>query len=889
MSVLGLSRLFAPRSVAVIGASNRALSFGNAVMRNLLGSGFCGPILPVNPSRQAVAGVLAYPSVADLPVVPDLAVLCVRGERVPEQIELLGRRGTAGAIVPALDVDRDAMLAAARRHGVRVLGPGSLGIQVPRAHLDASLAHLSTGPGRVAFVSQSGALCTAVLDWARPRGIGFSCFVSLGGCADVDFADMLDHLANDPDTKAILLYIESIAERRALMPAMRAAARNKPVSLIKAGRDESNRPIGAFLAESLAAPDDVFDAAVRRAGALRVMTVDDLFGSVETLARAKPVRGDRLAVIANGGGTMVIARDELDSGPGQAAELSPETVARLGATLPAGAVRGGMVDLGIAAPPARYAEALGALAAAPEIDAILVIHAPTPLAESRAVAQAVIDTQRAKGGTVLTCWIGEETAAGGRRLLAEGGLPSFPTVGAAIGGFRHLLAYRRNQEMLMETPPADGGDLEPDHAQAAAIIAQGLAAPDGLLDDGAARALLAAYGIDAVPAHSASDGAKAARIAERIGFPVALTVCSPDITRKWDVGGVALNLESGEAVEAAAAGILRRVARHRPDARLGGFSVQRMALRPNARQLMLGIACDPLFGPVLVFGEGGRAVEVVRDHTVALPPLNLPLARQALERTRVARRLDAHGFRPGVDRDALALALVRLSRLLVDHPEIVACDINPLFADEQGVLAVDARVRVSPPEAGDRRRFSVLPYPTGLEERATLHDGTPITLRPIRPEDEPAHAELVRRMTPQDLRYRFFGATRELQHDQLARLTQIDYEREMAFVATRTTADGQPETVGVVRTVTDPDGQRAELAILVRSDLKGTGLGTRLIGTIVAYHRRRGTHEITAQVLAENQAMIRLARRCGFEAGRSEEEPDLVECRLILGPQPDAA
>ncbi|MBF0306567.1 MAG: GNAT family N-acetyltransferase, partial [Alphaproteobacteria bacterium] len=533
-----------------------------------------------------------------------------------------------------------------------------------------------------------------------------------------------------------------------------------------------------------------------------------------------------------------------------------------------------------AAPAETYAGVLGVLAEAAEVDATLVIHAPNPMVDGAEAARAVIAAQKkGRGAAVLTCWIGAETAGPARRLFAEAGLPAYETIADAVDGFHHLIHHQRNQDMLLETPPLDPEDHHPARGTARLIVERGLSDPEGLLGEPETRALLAAYGIPVIPAALAASADEAAERAEAIGFPVALTVASPDVARKWDVGGVALNLENAEAVRAAAAGILRRVRENRPDARIDGFAVQSMALRPHARQLMLGIACDPLFGPVLVFGEGGRAVELVRDHTVALPPVNMPLARQVIDRTRVSRRLDAQGARPAANREAVAEALVRLSCMLVDNPEIVACDINPLFADELGVLAVDARIRVAALDHSDQRRFAILPYPAQLEETATLHDGQPVLLRPIRPADEPAHAELIGRVTPQDLRYRFFGAVRKLQHHQLARLTQIDYDREMAFIAIR---PDRPDTLGVVRTVTDPDNRRAELAILVRSDLKGTGLGTMLMTKIIGYHKARGTGAIVAQILAENEPMLRLARRCGFSVGKSDE-PDVMECVLRLG------
>lgn len=882
MSILNLPHLFSPDSIAVIGASDRPRAVGNIVMRNLLEGRFPGPIMPVNPRRRAVAGVLAYPDVASLPLVPDLAVVCTPGPTVPPLLAQLGQRGTKAAIVAAWNADRDAMLAASRPYGLRLLGGNSLGVLVPKARLNASFAHLPALPGRVAFVSQSGALCTAVLDWALPRGIGFSHFISLGAASDVDFADMMDYLANDEDTRSIMLYIESIRERGDFMPAARAAARNKPVLMIKAGRGGSRSPIGPFMAETLAAPDDVFEAVTRRSGALRVEALDELFAAVETLAHSKLLRGERVAVLSNGGGTAMIALDELNAAEGgEVAPLSDETFAGLARALPAGWVRQNPVDLQIDAPAQRYADALKVLVKAPEVDAVLVIHAPNPMVDSLEVARMVVETQKSFGGILFTCWVGSESSAAPRRVCAEAGLPTYDSITNAVRGFRHLVQYHRNQEMLLETPPVDPGGYRPARGTARLIIERGLASPEGYLGDPETRALLAAYGIPVIDSKLVSSGEEAAAMAEKIGYPVALTVSSPDVVRKWDVGGVALNLENAEAIRSAATGMLRRVRENRPDARIDGFAVQPMALRPHARQLMIGIAGDPIFGPVVVFGEGGRAVEVVRDHTVALPPLNPPLAHQAIERTRVSRLLDAQGVRPAADREAIAEALVRLSSMLVDNPEIVACDINPLFADEHGVLAVDARVRVAPPNCSDLRRLSILPYPADLEEPAQLYDGREVILRPIRPEDEPAHADLIARMTPQDLRYRFFGGLRRLQHDQLARLTQIDFDREMAFVAALKGGDGKRETLGVVRTVTDPDNRHAELAILVRSDLKGTGLGSKLMDKIVRFHRARGTGEIGAQILSDNEPMLRLARKCGFVL-KPSAEPDVVECVLSL-------
>ncbi|MEO0034651.1 MAG: hypothetical protein RLZZ501_674, partial [Pseudomonadota bacterium] len=554
---------------------------------------------------------------------------------------------------------------------------------------------------------------------------------------------------------------------------------------------------------------------------------------------------------------------------------------------PAGSRIGNPLDLGLDADPRRYGEAVRILVESGAADAILVIHAPNAMADPVEIAEAVIEAQRGHAGTVLTAWMGEESVLPARQRFAAAGIATYPTPSAAVRAFRQMVQYQRNQTMLTETPPSQWEGFAEARIAARPIIERGLAAPGGLLGDGQTRALLAAYGIPIQPAAQAATPDEAAQAATRLGFPVTLTLDRPDIARRGEAGAIALGLETAAAVRTAALELRRRVSCVHPDAEQAGFTLQRSLLRPDARLLFAGIACDGLFGPVVVFGEGGRVVEVPRDHTVGLPPLNLPLARSIISRTRIARLLKASDGRPAADRAAVAELLVRLSRMLVDNPEIVACDINPLYADHHGVVALDARMRVAPWRNEQSRRFAILPYPAELEEEAALRDGSPIRLRPIRPEDEPAHAELIARMTPQDLRMRFFGLVREVQHFQLARMTQIDYDREMAFVAIRDLEGGGFETLGVVRTVIDPDNQRAELGILVRSDLKGTGLGRSLLDKIIRYQRGRGTRQIFAQIMAENMPMLRLSRAAGFRPCPSGE-PDVLELALDLNPAPAA-
>lgn len=892
MSVRNLVQLFEPRSVAVIGASNAPRHVGNVLMRNLLDGGIAGPIMPVNPKYHAVAGVLAYPDVASLPETPELAVVCSPDETVPAVIDALGARGTAVSVIVndglarRRDADgrslRDAAVDAARRHGMRLLGPGSLGVLAPHTGLNASLSHVGALPGRLAFVSQSGAICTAVLDWARAKGIGFSHFVALGDSVDVDFGDVLDYLATDPDTGAILLYIDEIRERRNFMAAARAAARNKPVLAVKSGRadglcdDASTAQRGA-----LVRPDEVFDAALRRAGILRVYDIDELFAAVETLGRARTVRGEHLAILHNGGGTGVMAVDELRLGGGRCAQLSPETCSKLAAALPEGSATCNPLDLGVNASAQRYAQCLKTVLADPGVNAVLVVHAPTATTPSEEIAQAVIGVARElSSARILTSWVGAGAMEAARHLFAEAGLPTYDTPSSAVKAFLHVMNFHRNQEMLMQTPPSLPSEFQPDVAAARAIVERALGRGDGLMTEPDAKAALAAYGIPVVATRIAESVEQAVAVAGEIGFPLALAVLSPDIAHRWDVGGVALHLESADEVRAAATGMIKRIGELMPQARIAGFTLQRMVPRTNARQLFVAVTSDLLFGPVIVFGEGGRAVELLGDHAVGFPPLNLPLARELISRTRIDRLLQSHRDRPAADVDALCLALVKVSQMVVDMPEIVELDINPLFVDERGVVCIDAHMRVQA-LAGRASRLAIRPYPKGLEQPARLRDGREILLRPIRPEDEPAHHALIARMSPEDLRLRFFSYVRELRHAQMARLTQVDYDREMAFIATARDEHGEPETLGVVRTVTDPDNESAEFAVLVRSDLKGQGLGSMLMKRIIDYCRSRGTAEIKGLVLASNESMIGLARSLGFgiEGG---PDGDTVVARLAL-------
>lgn len=890
MTVRNLDKLFAPKSVAVIGASGQPARVGSVVLANLIRGGFTGQIWPVNPKYRMLDGLACYPDVRALPGIPDLAVIVVPPAAVPDQIAALGEVGCRAAVVLTAGLStqkapdgrtlQQAMLDAAKPHLLRVLGPNGIGLLIPSLKLNASFAHTDAQPGQLAFVSQSGALCTIVLDWARQHDIGFSHFLSVGDSADVDFGDIIDYLATDPQTRAILLYIESVKNARKFMSAARSAARNKPIVAVKSGRNARAAQAAASHTGALAGGDDVYTAALGRAGILRVDGVEELFDTVETLARSRRLPGERLAIITNGGGPGVMAVDELIERGGMLADLQPETLAALDRALPSTWSHGNPVDIIGDAPSQRYADALKIVLADTNVDAVLVMHAPTAIVPSLEPALAVIEAARGAAKNVLTCWSGGEVVQPARRAFAEAGLVSYGTPDAAARAFMHMVNYRRNTKNLMEIPAELPEDFTPDHATVRAVIDTALAEGRDMLNEIEGKRILAAYGIPAVATEPASDPAAAVAAAQRIGYPVALKILSPDITHKSDVGGVALNLSSEAELVTAAEAMLTRVRQRRPEARIEGFAIQAMIRRPRAHELIVGALTDPIFGPAIMFGQGGVGVEVIGDRAVALPPLNMHLAMDLIDRTKVSRLMAGYRDFPPVDRNALAALLIRVAQLISDHAEIAELDINPLYADDQGMMALDARMVIRPSTVVGHDRLAIRPYPSGLEETVVLRDGGTILVRPIRPEDEPAHEDFVSRVSAEDYRLRFFSPLRQLPHTEMARFTQIDYEREMAFIATRPAGDHN-ETLGVVRAITDPDNLRAEFAVLVRTDMKGLGLGEALMRKIIDYCRQRGTREIVGDILRENQAMRTLASELGFQPV-GVPTSDVVEVRLPL-------
>lgn len=883
MSIRNLDALFAPESVAVFGASLRPASVGGTVWRNL-SADFKGRLYAVNPKHAELGGVKTFADVAALPEAPDLAVICTPAATVAPLITALGARGTRAAIVISAGqtaAQKQAMLDAARVHTLRILGPNCIGMLAPHAGLNASFSHIGAQPGGLAFVSQSGALVTAMLDWAGSRGIGFSHFVSLGEHADIDFGDLLDFLGSDPKTRAILLYIESVEESPKFMSAARSAARNKPVLVVKAGRSAAGQAAAASHTGALAGSDAVFDAAIARAGMLRVNSLQDLFLAAETLARFRDGPSGELIVLTNGGGAGVMAADAAAAEDVPLAVLDAATLARLNAVLPANWSHANPVDIIGDAPGQRYVDALQALNGDNDQRAVLFIQAPTAIVPSSEIARALLPAVTAAPRRVLGCWLGDGAVKEARQIFRDAGVPDFDTPEEAVRAFSFLRTYRLNQEALLQTPPAHSAAQPVDLPRIRAIVSEVLASGRELLTEPEAKDLLQAAGLPVVATRVVGpDAAQAQAAAAEIGFPVALKILSHTISHKSDVGGVRLNIGSAAELGEACASMLARVRELRPDADVQGFTVQRMVRLKHAHELIVGASVDPVFGPVILFGQGGTAVEVLADRALSLPPLNMPLALAQIARTRVAKLLRGYRDEPAADVQSVAQVLVAVSQLLADLPELAELDINPLLVNHETAVALDARVRVSAKRPAGAAHFAIQPYPQHLVE-SWAWQGEAITLRPIRPEDEPQHRRFLEQIDPEDIRLRVFYSRRTIEHSELARLTQIDYAREMAFIATRPTADDGEETLGTVRATVDPDNLSAEFGVIVRSDLKGSGLGHRLMTKIIEHLRERGTQRLVGTVLRENTGMLELARGLGFQESADPGDPDDRGTRFV--------
>jgi len=897
MSTYHLRNLLLPRSVALVGASPRQRSVGRAILGNIHAAGYKGKFGLVNSRYADIDGFAAVSCLDKLPFVPELVVIAVPAEAVAGLIDEAGRLGAAGVLIISVGLGHGAGSLAevaertAKKYGMRLIGPNSLGIMMPGAALNASFSAHMPRPGNLALVSQSGAIAAGMVDWAAQRAVGFSGIVSIGDQLDVDLADLLDYFAMDAGTRAILLYIEAIKDARKFMSAARAAARIKPVVVVKSGRMAQGAKAAATHTGAMAGSDAVYEAAFRRAGIVRALDLRELFDCAETLGRLASPVGKRLAILTNGGGIGVLAIDRLVELGGTPAELTPEIRRKLDAALPPTWSGSNPVDIVGDADPARYAVALELLLADPANDAVLAMNVQTAIVTPDEIATAVIDVaekycrqHQDSAKPLLAAWIGADRKIGD--MLSSAGIANYATEDDAVRGFMHLVRHREVMNALAQVPPAMPTSFGSDVEAIRQIVAAALADGRQWLDPIEIKRLLEACGIAMVPTFAAVDAEQAVAHAQTLfaqGATVVLKIMSRDIVHKSDVGGVVLNLTSADAVRNATADILARAKAIRPQARISGVIVQAMVVRPKARELIAGIADDPTFGTVIVFGRGGTAAEIINDKALALPPLDLQLARDLIERTRVARLLRAYRDVPAVKPDAVAMVLMKLAQLAADIPEIRELEINPLLADETGVVAVDARVAVG--RVGRKfmgsgpANFAVRPYPSQWQRHLEVKDGWRVFVRPIRPEDEPLIHELLRHVTANDLRLRFFASMKQFTHEFIARLTQLDYARAMAFVAFE---EATNEIIGVVRIHSDSIYESAEYAILLRSDLKGRGLGWTLMQLIIEYARSEGLKAISGDVLAENSVMLTMCRNLGFEVTTDPEEYDICAVKLTL-------
>ena len=864
MSQRGLEALLRPKSIAVIGASMKPQRAGFLMMKNLLAGGFSGPVLPVTPAWKAVLGVLAWPTIDSLPFSPDLAVLCTHASRNLALLEALGEKGCKTCIILSSTPDQfSALKACATRYQMRLLGPNSLGLLAPWQGLNASFSPVPIRKGKLAFISQSAAVSNTILDWAQQREMGFSYFIALGDSLDIDVDDLLDYLARDGKTSAILLYLEQLSDARRFVSAARSASRNKPILVIKSGRS----PAAQRLLHVNSGMDPAWDAAIQRAGLLRVQDTHELFSAVETLSHMRPLRGERLMIISNGAAPAALALDEHWARNGKLAALSDETRQQLQQLLPDAVEAGNPLDLRDDASIDHYLAAVNVLLDSQDLDALMVIHSPSATAPGSESAVALIDLikhhPRGNYISVLTNWCGEYSSIEARRLFTDAGIPTYRTPEGTITAFMHMVEYRRNQKQLRETP-ALPHSLTANTGQAHELLQQAIDNGIRALDTHEVRPILEAYGLNTLPTWIASDSAEAVHIAEQIGYPVALKLRSPDIPHKSEVQGVMLYLRTAREVQQAADAILDRVKMAWPQARIHGLLVQSMANRAGTQELRVVVEHDPVFGPLIMLGEGGVEWRAEDQAAVALPPLNMTLARYLVIQAIKSKKIRGRSALRPLDIPGLSQLLVRVSNLIVDCPEIQRLDIHPLLASGNEFTALDVTLDIAPFSGSSESRLAVRPYPQHLEEWVTMKNGERCLFRPILPEDEPLLQQFIARVTKEDLYYRYFSEINEFTHDDLANMTQIDYDREMAFVAVYSTGD-RTEILGVTRAISDPDNIDAEFAVLVRSDLKGLGLGGRLLNKLIVYTRAHGLQRLNGITMPNNRGMIALARKLGFD------------------------
>ncbi len=882
-----LESLFNPKSIAVIGASENPASVGGRAYKNLVEDGFEGDVIPVNPKYKSVLNRDCFPDVNAIERNIDLAVIATPARVVNQVMDDCGRKGIPAAVILSAGFGEmggegerleERLRDTARHNDIRFIGPNSLGILRPGSGFNATFLDGTAPKGRLALVSQSGALCTAIADWAKSNNLGFSTLLSLGNATDVDFGDALDYLVGDPETRAILLYIEGIKDSRAFMSGLRVAARSKPVVVLKAGRHERGSKAATTHTGALVGSDDAFDAALERAGAVRAMTFGQLFAAAEILSTGKRVNGNRLAIVTNGGGAGVLATDRAEDLRVAIPDLDAKTVSVLDNVLPAHWSRNNPVDILGDATPERYREAVGAVLDDPNVDGVLVMLTPQAMTKPVEAAEAVIAAAEDHPKVpVIACWMGEDRVGKARQVLTRAGIPEFSTPERAVEAYSYLARYHLSQRLLLQTPAPLSDTKMPDVEGARMIIDAALSEGRHMLSDVESKAILNAFHIPANRTREARTANEALIDAESVGFPVVMKIRSKQITHKTDVGGVKTNIMAASDIRPSFDDMINMVRELRPDAVIDGVTIEPMASLGDARELMVGVKRDPVFGPVISFGAGGTMAEILQDNAVALPPLNRVLAARLIDRTRVARLLGPYRRMPAVDRSLIEDILLRVSDMVCELPHIEELDINPLFANDSRALAVDARIHVRRPPMSPEPygHMAVHPYPSHLRKDIYLADGTQLTIRPIRPEDAEGEQEFVRNLSSEAKYFRFMHRIDELSPEMLVRFTQIDYSREMALIAIAALPAGKKQ-VGVARYVINPDRRTCEFALVVSDALRQQGIGSKLMQALMEAARWHGIETIEGEILAENHRMLGLMKDLGFSLRHAPDDHSVM-------------
>lgn len=886
-----LTKLFNPESVAVFGASERPNSVGGTAFANLISAGFQGKIYPINPKHSHIQGQVCYASLDHISESIDLAVIATPAHTIPAILHSCGNKFIKNVVILSAGFEDEAgkvaqaeLVRIARSYDMHLIGPNCLGIMRPSIGLNATFSKNQAKPGHVAFLSQSGALCTAVLDWAESNDVGFSLMASTGNAADLDFGELLDYLADDPKTQSILLYIEGIADSRRFISGLKRAARLKPVILLKSGRMPEGQAAAVSHTGALVGGDDVFNSAIERAGVVRAMTISQLFSAAKVLSQKVMIKQQKLAILTNGGGPGVMAIDRASELGIKMPSPAHDTIEKLNKVLPEHWSHGNPIDILGDATAERYTKALDICLDDPNYEAVLVLLTPQAMTDPTAIAQEMVDLLKTKKNhkPVMTAWLGQTLVSEARDIFDKAGVPTFRTPEAAVEAIHFLGQYKQNQELLSQVPEAEESFTAKTEG-VRLIINNALNQKRSILSSTETRAVLRAFDIPVTSVIEAKDAQAALVAAESLGFPVALKINSPDITHKSDSGGVMLNIQQPQDIAVAFKTMMERVSAYDPSARLEGVTVEPMAKAKDSRELIIGVSRDSVFGPAISFGSGGTAVEVLKDSATELPPLNDFVARKMINATKISKMLGEFRGSPAVDQDEIIRVLRRVSDLVSEIPEIDEMDLNPLFSSPTGLLAVDARITVKrvPANMPAYAHMAIHPYPNNLKQEATLPNGLKVQIRPVRPEDAQLEQNFVRGLSERTKFLRFMQSVKELSHEMLVRFTQIDYDHEMAFVALAD-VKGKTEQIGVARYTTNPDGKTCEFALVISDDFQGQGVGSRLMEVLIKHAQSRGLKQMRGEVLAENAGMLKLTKAFDFKPQTLLEDRTMILVTLDL-------